>query len=128
MLGLDVVLGLPAGYAERIGVTGFREAIARIASDPDWAAALDPAATLDEVSLSRPFFPRRAGPDPWASARVARRPLPPGWGWAGRMICAGSATMPPRAPRGGAAVLDHGAGTGGAGRRPCLAASAADER
>ncbi|MEN2980230.1 adenylate/guanylate cyclase domain-containing protein [Tistrella bauzanensis] len=61
MLGLDVVLGLPAGYAERIGVTGFREAIARIASDPDWAAALDPAATLDEVSLSRPFFPRRAG-------------------------------------------------------------------
>lgn len=61
MLGLDVVLGLPAAYADRIGARDFREAIARIAGDPDWAGALDPATTLDEVSLLRPFFPRRAG-------------------------------------------------------------------
>jgi Protein of unknown function (DUF429) len=55
-VGFDFPIGLPAAYARRAGIESFREALPKLDGD-----FYDPAARPDEVSLGRPFYPRRPG-------------------------------------------------------------------
>ena len=60
LAGFDFPLGLPLAYGLRTGLGSFREALAVFGVAPGWESAYAVAETVDEVSLGRPFFPRRA--------------------------------------------------------------------
>lgn len=60
VIGFDFPLGVPLAYAERAGVKSFRELLAR-AGKGEFARFFDPAETPDEISIGRPFYPRRPG-------------------------------------------------------------------
>lgn len=70
LLGLDVVLGLPAAYAGLLGATRFVDALDRFALAPE---GLEPATRPEEISPGRPFFPRRPGQGQGGPAELARR-------------------------------------------------------
>jgi hypothetical protein len=59
LIGLDMVLGVPAAWAARAGVDSFRGLLAE-AGQGRWASLWEVARSVQEVSLERPFFPRRA--------------------------------------------------------------------
>ena len=60
LVGFDVPIGIPAASAEKAGLFGFRDLLRRMACGdyPDLARV---AATVEEISLTRPFYPARPG-------------------------------------------------------------------
>jgi hypothetical protein len=56
LVGFDFPIGLPAAYADRVGIEDFREALDRFDSD-----FYNVARTPEEISLARPFYPDRPG-------------------------------------------------------------------
>jgi hypothetical protein len=60
VVGLDVPLGVPRGWAATVGLTSFRDLLAAIRGDR-WPHLLEPAATAADIAPSRPFYPRRPG-------------------------------------------------------------------
>jgi len=60
LVGFDFPIGLPAAYAERAGITSFREALPELGRG-SWARFFEPAERPEEISLHRPFYPRRGG-------------------------------------------------------------------
>lgn len=74
-LGFDFPLGLPSGYAERAGVGEFRTLLPRLGRGR-WRDFFSVAAKPSEISLTRPFFPRRPG----RRGEVSRRQLLDGLG------------------------------------------------
>ena len=61
LLGLDAVLGLPRAWGVRAGVTDFRRFLEHTLGEPGWQEFWAPAARPEEISLRRPFYPRRPG-------------------------------------------------------------------
>jgi len=59
-LGFDFPIGLPAAYAHRAGIEKFTDGLRQfgLRSFPDF---FTPAETISEISLRRPFYPRRPG-------------------------------------------------------------------
>ena len=55
-VGFDFPIGLPAAYAQRAGIGSFVRALPSLGDD-----FYDPAARPDEISIRRPFYPRRPG-------------------------------------------------------------------
>ena len=60
LVGFDFPIGFPAAYAERAGVTSFREVLPELGRG-EWARFFDVAERPDEISTRRPFYPRRPG-------------------------------------------------------------------
>lgn len=60
LAGFDFPIGLPRRYAERAGIASFPEALFQFGSGP-WRAFYEPAATAEEVSIYRPFYPKKPG-------------------------------------------------------------------
>lgn len=58
LLGFDAPIGLPAAYARARGIEDFRRFLATLGPDDP---LFEPAALPAEVSLERPFYPRRPG-------------------------------------------------------------------
>lgn len=77
LFGFDFPLGLPLAYAERAGVESFPAFLERLRSAP-WSDVLSVAADREEIALTRPFYPARAGP----KGTVSRAQLVAGLGLA----------------------------------------------
>src|SRR4051812_23875450 len=60
LLGFDFPIGLPAAYCEKVEVTSFVELLPELGWGK-WRDFFSPAASPDEISLYRPFYPRRPG-------------------------------------------------------------------
>jgi hypothetical protein len=60
LVGFDFPIGLPAAYASRVGVESFVDFLPSLGAG-DWRDFFVPAATPEEISLGRPFYPRRPG-------------------------------------------------------------------
>jgi hypothetical protein len=60
LLGFDFPIGLPIAYATKAGIDDFLGALPRFGSG-DWERFYEPATTPTEISLRRPFYPRRPG-------------------------------------------------------------------
>jgi mannose-6-phosphate isomerase-like protein (cupin superfamily) len=60
LVGFDFPIGLPAAYAERAGITSFREVLPELGRG-EWARFFDVAERPGEISPRRPFYPRRPG-------------------------------------------------------------------
>jgi hypothetical protein len=67
-LGVDFPLGLPRAYAARAGIPNFAAWLRRLSPD---AALFQPCASLDEVSLARPFYPKSSVAGAGQMARLA---------------------------------------------------------
>jgi hypothetical protein len=59
-IGFDFPIGLPLAYARKVGVTSFVELLPELGRGL-WRDFFEPAATPQEISLHRPFYPRRPG-------------------------------------------------------------------
>lgn len=68
LAGFDFPVGLPLAYAQRCGVTGFRDLLPELGRGV-WQQFFEPAASLEQVDLRRPFFP--AGNPPKGTATQA---------------------------------------------------------
>lgn len=77
LFGFDFPLGLPLAYARRAGITDFRALLPELGRGA-WRDFFSVAERPEEVSLTRPFYPARAGP----RGTVARRHLIDGLGLA----------------------------------------------
>lgn len=55
-LGVDLPIGLPRAYAERLPERDFSEFLANVATRPDF---FEVCATLEEIGPGRPFYPAR---------------------------------------------------------------------
>ena len=60
LVGFDFPIGVPAAYAERVGIREFAAVLPRLGHE-EWARFYDVAERPEEVSLWRPFYPRRPG-------------------------------------------------------------------
>ena len=60
LAGFDFPIGVPVAYARRAGITDFREALPAFGTG-EWHAFYDLAERPEEISLHRPFYPRRPG-------------------------------------------------------------------
>ncbi len=60
LLGFDFPIGVPEAYAARAGVDRFVDLLLE-AGRGDLAAFYEPATKPEEVSITRPFYPRRPG-------------------------------------------------------------------
>lgn len=60
LIGVDFPIGLPRAYAERAGITSFRDALLAFGG-PGWETFYDVARSPGEISLTRPFYPHRPG-------------------------------------------------------------------
>jgi mannose-6-phosphate isomerase-like protein (cupin superfamily) len=58
LAGFDFPIGLPAAYAERAGIVSFREILPELGRGR-WERFFEPAERPEEISLHRPFYPRR---------------------------------------------------------------------
>jgi mannose-6-phosphate isomerase-like protein (cupin superfamily) len=58
--GFDFPIGLPAAYADRAGVSSFRDVLPALGQG-EWGRFFDPAERPEEISLRRPFYPLRPG-------------------------------------------------------------------
>jgi Protein of unknown function (DUF429) len=56
LLGIDFPIGLPAAYAERVGITSFLEALDGFGGD-----FYEVARAPEQIALRRPFYPHRPG-------------------------------------------------------------------
>ena len=61
LLGVDAALGLPSAWGERAGITHFRRFLVETLREPMWRDFWDPAEDPTQISLYRPFYPRRPG-------------------------------------------------------------------
>jgi hypothetical protein len=59
-VGFDFPIGVPRAYARRLGVTGFKQLLCEIGSG-EFSTFFDLAEKPQEISLTRPFYPRRPG-------------------------------------------------------------------
>lgn len=60
VLGIDVPLGVPLAWARVAGVGSFRDVLAHM-DDGTWPRFAEPATVPDEISPTRPFYPRAPG-------------------------------------------------------------------
>ena len=60
LVGFDFPIGLPAAYAGRAGIGSFRDMLPELGQGP-WSRFFEPAERAEEISLRRPFYPRRPG-------------------------------------------------------------------
>jgi mannose-6-phosphate isomerase-like protein (cupin superfamily) len=60
LVGFDFPIGLPAAYAERAGISSFRDVLPQLGQGR-WERFFEPAQRPEEISLDRPFYPRRPG-------------------------------------------------------------------
>lgn len=60
LLGFDFPIGLPIAYASQAGIDDFRSFLPEFGQG-EWESFYLPATTPDEISLRRPFYPRRPG-------------------------------------------------------------------
>lgn len=60
LAGFDFPIGLPARYANMIGLTDFRSALPRLGRD-QWRDFYQPAESHADISLGRPFYPNASG-------------------------------------------------------------------
>jgi hypothetical protein len=60
LVGFDFPIGIPLAYARKANVDGFLELLPRLGWG-DWRNFFLPASFPEEVSLERPFYPRRPG-------------------------------------------------------------------
>ena len=60
LAGFDFPIGLPADYAEMVGVVSFLEVLPRL-GQAEWRDFYNPAASSAEISLQRPFYPASPG-------------------------------------------------------------------
>ncbi len=60
LLGFDFPIGLPLGYAEQLGVGDFLTLLPQLGRGK-WADFYQVAERAEEISLHRPFYPRRPG-------------------------------------------------------------------
>lgn len=60
LVGFDFPIGLPVVYARMVGIEDFLLALPEFGHG-EWASFYLPAASPDEISLHRPFYPRRPG-------------------------------------------------------------------
>jgi len=56
IIGLDLPIGLPGTYANRVGISDFK-AFLRARQGPDWKRFSHVSHSLDHVSLAQPFYP-----------------------------------------------------------------------
>jgi hypothetical protein len=56
LIGFDFPIGLPAAYAERVGIGNFLEALGGLGAD-----FYEVARTPEQIALSRPFYPHSPG-------------------------------------------------------------------
>ena len=61
LVGLDAGLGLPAAWGQRAGVEAFLPFLQQTVHEAGWERFWEPAASREEISLQRPFYPRRPG-------------------------------------------------------------------
>ena len=61
LVGLDAGLGLPAAWGQRAGVEAFLPFLQETVHEAGWERFWEPAASREEISLQRPFYPRRPG-------------------------------------------------------------------
>ena len=61
LLGVDFPIGLPSAYAAKAGIDNFRIALTQFGRGR-WRDFYNPAATVSEIALTRPFYPARNGP------------------------------------------------------------------
>lgn len=61
LVGLDAGLGLPSAWGQRVGVDTFLPFLRETVHQDGWEHFWEPAASPDEISLKRPFYPRRPG-------------------------------------------------------------------
>ena len=61
LLGVDFPIGLPQAYAAKAGISDFRAGLRKFGRGR-WRSFYDPAATITEIALTRPFYPARPGP------------------------------------------------------------------
>ena len=60
LLGVDFPLGLPMAYARAAGITSFVDLLPKLGVG-DWAAFFEPCEDAEDISLGRPFYPRKPG-------------------------------------------------------------------
>lgn len=60
LAGFDFPIGVPRLYAERAGIASFRELLPSLGQGR-WVEFYRPAETRDQISISRPFYPRAPG-------------------------------------------------------------------
>ncbi len=60
LVGFDFPIGLPLAYARKVGIDDFLVAL-REFGHGEWASFYLPAASPDEISPHRPFYPQRPG-------------------------------------------------------------------
>jgi hypothetical protein len=60
VLGFDFPIGVPKAYAQRAGIDRFLDVLPRFGSDR-WREIFDIAERPHEVSIERPFYPKRPG-------------------------------------------------------------------
>jgi hypothetical protein len=60
LVGFDFPIGLPLAYARRAGITDFLTNLPWFGKD-QWVNFYEPAATPEQITLFRPFYPARAG-------------------------------------------------------------------
>jgi hypothetical protein len=60
IVGFDFPIGIPKTYAARVGVSSFVELLPQLGRG-DWRHFFTPASRPEEISLYRPFYPRRPG-------------------------------------------------------------------
>lgn len=60
VIGFDFPIGLPDAYARQAGIHRFLEMLRHFGKGK-WADFFRPAGTPDEISLTRPFYPRGSG-------------------------------------------------------------------
>lgn len=60
LVGFDFPIGLPAAYARRAGIDDFKDALLQFGEGP-WSEFYERAPHRDDISVHRPFYPRRPG-------------------------------------------------------------------
>jgi hypothetical protein len=58
LVGFDFPIGLPLAYAERVGADSFPDLLPQLGEGP-WGGFYDTAERAEDISLRRPFYPRR---------------------------------------------------------------------
>lgn len=59
-IGFDFPIGFPEAYAKRAGFSSFRQALS-VLGHGEWSEWFDVAQRRDEISILRPFYPKRPG-------------------------------------------------------------------
>ncbi len=60
LVGFDFPIGLPAAYARRAGIEGFRDVLSAL-GEGRWDRFYDVAESADQIGPTRPFYPMRPG-------------------------------------------------------------------